>query len=137
MHVREKRIGGQPCYEIVEEAERGTHTGYRVVFSLGNEAEPEAALRWRHANLLSLERSLQRFEPLRGADPKIARKCDTLNHRIEREKQKLFQLSEAIEFMAQTPEERDQTVAEPGTIGSLKLISNDPASEAPPDELDE
>ena len=94
-------------------------------------------MRWRHANLLSLERSLQRFEPLRGADPKIARKCDTLNHRIEREKQKLFQLSEAIEFAAQTPGERDQTVAEPGTISSLKLISNDPASEAAPNELDE
>ena len=60
-----------------------------------------------------------------------------MNHRIEREKQKLFQLSEAIEFMAKTPEERDQTIAGPGTAGSLKSISNDPASEAPPDELDE
>ena len=137
MHVREKRIGGQPSYEIVEAVEHGTRTEYRVVFSLGNEAEPEAALRRRHANLLSLERSLQRIEPLRDADPKIARKCDTLNHRIEREKQKLIQLSEAIEFMTQAPEEKDQTEPAPGTIKPLQLISSEPVSESPPDEPDE
>jgi len=131
MHVREKRIGGQACYEIVEEIEHSTGTKYRVIVSLGNEAEPANALRRHHANLVSLERSLQRIEPLRDADPKIERKCDTLNHRINREKQKLVQLSNAIESMTDPLEETDQNEDFPGTVRTLKLILNDPESEAP------
>jgi len=136
MHVREKRIGGQACYEIVEEVEHSTGTEYRVIVSLGNEAQPVNALRRHHANLVSLERALQRIEPLRDADPKIARKCDTLNHRIDREKQKLVQLSNAIESLTNPPEERNQTQDMPGRIKPLKLILNDPEPEAPPETDD-
>ena len=131
MHVREKRIGGQACYEIVEESEHSSGTKYRVIASLGNEAEPVNALRRHHANLVSLERSLQRIEPLRDADPKIARKCDTLNHRINREKQKLVQLSDAIESLTNPPEKRNQNEDMPGTVKTLKLILNDPEPKAP------
>ena len=127
MHVREKRIAGQACYEIVEEVERSTGTGYRVIVSLGNDKEPANALRRHHANLVSLERALQRIEPLRDADQKIARKCDTLNHRIDREKQKLIQLSDAIESLANPPEERNR---------ALKLIVNDPESKTLPESDD-
>ncbi len=132
MHVREKRIGGQSCYEIVEEIELSTGTEYRVIASLGSEAKPENARRRRHATLLGLERSLQRLEPLRAADSKIARKCDALNHRIDREKQKLGQLTDAIESLGETPEERSEEHAMSGNIKPLKLISNNPVATARP-----
>lgn len=99
---------------------------------MGNEAEPANALRRHHANLVSLERALQRIEPLRDADPKIARKCDTLNNRIDREKQKLVQLSDAIEYLSNPPEDRNQNQDTLGKVKALKLILDDPESEAPP-----
>ncbi len=133
MHVREKRIGGQAYYEIVEKVEHSTGTEYRVIVSLGNEAEPVNALRRHHADLVSLERALQRIEPLRDADPKIARKCDTLNHRIDREKQKLVRLSNAIESLTNPP---NQTQDMLGRIKTLKLILNDPEPEASPETDD-
>lgn len=133
MHVRELRIGGQASYEIVEEIEHPTRTEYRVVASLGSEAEPENARRRRHATLISLERSLQRLEPLRDADPKIARKCDTLHHRIEREKQKIAQLTDAIESLAAAPARATEEPDRPGNFGSLKLISTGADPSAAPE----
>ena len=136
MHVREFRIGGQVSYEIVEEIEHPTRTEYRVVASLGSEAEPENARRRRHAMLISLERSLQRLEPLRDADPKFARKCDTLNHRIEREKQKIDQLTNAIEFLGAAPATANEEQDRPGNNESLKLISTGADPSAAPESSD-
>ncbi len=47
MHIQEKRIGGHSCYEIVEEVHLQTGVEYRVIASLGIEAEPENARRRR------------------------------------------------------------------------------------------
>ncbi len=124
MHIREKRVGGQPCYEIVEQVRHSTRQEYRVIASLGVEAEPENARRRRHATLLGLERSLQRLEPLRAANPRFGRKCDALNHRIEREKQKIAELTNAIESLAETPGGADEKPNRPGAGKALRLVSS-------------
>ena len=133
MHVREKRIGGQSCYEIVEKIDFATGAEYRVIASLGSEAEPENARRRRHATLLGLESSLRRLEPLRAADPQIARKCDALNHRIDREQQKIVQLTNAIGSLDESPEGRNENRNRSDNIKALKLVSNGPAAKARPE----
>ncbi|MDP6476190.1 MAG: hypothetical protein QF449_03985 [Alphaproteobacteria bacterium] len=134
MHIREKQIGGQPCYEIVEEARHSTGSEYRVIVSLGKDREPENARRRRHTTLLGLERSLQRLEPLRAANPRFARKCDALNHRIDRERQKIAELTNAIESLgeslAETPERASEYRNGPDAGRALKLVSNRPAAVA-------
>ncbi len=128
MHIREKQIGGQPCHEIVEEVRHSADAEYRVTVSLGRDKEPENARRRRHTTLLGLERSLQRLEPLRVANPRFARKCDALNHRIDREKQKIAELTNAIESLgeslAETPERASGYRNRPGAGGALKLVSD-------------
>ena len=44
MQIREKQIGGQSSYEIVEEIHHATGVKYRVIVSLGADADPENAL---------------------------------------------------------------------------------------------
>ena len=137
MLIREKQIGGQSSYDIVEEIYHATGTKYRIVASLGADAEPENARRRRMAILLDLERSLERLNPLRGADPGIARKCNSLVHRIERERQKITKLTSAIEQMAASAEAPEENRAIPGdgllprgNIRRLRLVANDSAAAA-------
>ncbi len=128
MHIRKKHIGGSAYYEIVEEVTFSTGTEHRVVASLGTEADPEAVRRQRHANLLSLERALHRVEPLRATDPQIARKCDSLQHHIDREKEKISQLTSAIESLHEPISESDVRAGEQSNIRELRLVSSDPAA---------
>jgi uncharacterized membrane protein YgcG len=133
MLIREKRIGGEPCYEIVEEVPFATGTEYRVVVSLGSESDPEQARRRRHANLLSLERSLQRIAPLSGSDAQIARRCDTLRHRIGREKEKIALLSSAIETLRELPSEADAGENKESNIHELRLVTSTRSVSKPTD----
>ncbi len=131
MLIRERQIGGQSSYEIVEEVQHGSGMKFRVIASLGADAEPENARRRRLADLFELERSLERLEPLRGADPGIARKCNSLAHRIGRERKKIEQLTSAIEQMAaaaQAPEENRNNPGDgllpSGTAKRLQLAAD-------------
>lgn len=143
MLIREKQIGGQSSYEIVEEIYHATGTKYRIVVSLGGDAEPENARRRRMATLLDLERSLERLNPLRGADPGIARKCNSLVHRIKRERQKITQLTSAIEQMgasAEAPEGNRTNSGDGllprGNVKRLRLVPSGPAAAASKDRPD-
>ncbi len=143
MLIREKQIGGQSSYEIVEEIYHGTGTKYRIVASLGADAEPENARRRRMATLLDLERSLDRLNPLRGADPGIQRKCNSLLHRIEREREKITQLTSAIEHMGASAEPPEENRATPGDgllprgkVNRLRLVANDSAAAVNEDSSD-
>ena len=135
MKIREIIIGGQTSYEIVEEIHHATGTKFRVIVSLGTDSDPEDVRRRRQSDLLGLERSLERLLPLRDADPGIARKCNSMANRIDRERKKIAQLTSAIEQMAAPPSVASQSnpgdgLLPRGNVKRLRLVPGNPSDEA-------
>jgi hypothetical protein len=135
MQIREIIIGGQASYEIVEEIHHATGTKFRVIVSLGTDSDPEDVRRRRQSDLLGLGRSLERLIPLRDADPGIARKCNSMANRIDRERNKIAQLTSAIEQMAAPPSVASQSnpgdgLLPRGNVKRLRLVPGNPSDEA-------
>jgi len=102
MEVRQKMIGGRAHYDIVEAFQRGSRTEYRTVVPLGPDPDPEVALANHQAALIDVTRALTRLQPLQGADPGIARKCNNLESRRRAEQDRIGLLLDAIERLKGT-----------------------------------
>ena len=96
MEVRQKKIGGQVCYEIAEAFHHRGAVEYRSIVPLGTDSNPNEALRKHQETLIDLTHNLMRLQPLRDADPAIERKCETLKTRLKTEQDRIGLLMEAI-----------------------------------------